>query len=185
MGTLTLSITENIDVSSGGYAYNYTTSGTSDDLNIADVDAFTNTTLSIPTAFTEVAQFKSGAAPGMGLYDSAKFKYMRFRNTDGSNFVTIQLSDHTNNKQVNHKILPGEAVYFTSLVFDCNSSTTAAATDVQRTTSVTFDSATTVYKDDNGTSNNTVTGLAATATEVFLKANSSACAVDILIAYDL
>ena len=31
MGTLTLSITENINVSSGGYEFNYTTSGTSDD----------------------------------------------------------------------------------------------------------------------------------------------------------
>tara|TARA_R100001443_G_scaffold1361_1_gene5130 strand:+ start:249 stop:749 length:501 start_codon:yes stop_codon:yes gene_type:complete len=166
MGTLTLSITENINVSSGGFEYNYTTSGTSDDLNIEDVDAFTDTTLSIGTAFTQVAKFSSGATVGMGLYDSAKFKYMRFRNTDGSNFVTLQLSDAATNKQVNYKILPGEAAYFTSLVFDNNASTTVAATDVVQ-----------------GTSN--VAGLTATADEVQLKANSSACAVDILIAYDL
>lgn len=166
MGTLTLSITENINVSSGGYEFNYTTSGTSDDLNISDVDAFTNTTLSIPASFTQVAKFASGATVGMGLYDSAKFKYMRFRNTDSSNFVTLQLSDATTNKQVNYKILPGEAMYFTSLVFDCNSSTTTAAADVVQ-----------------GTQN--VTGLAATADEVQLKADTAACNVDILVAYDL
>ena len=120
MGTLTISITENINVSSGGYEFNYTTSGTSDDLNIANVDAFTNTTLNIPTAFTQVAKFASGATVGMGLYDSAKIKYIRFRNTDSSNFVTLQLSDATTNKQVNYKILPGEAIYFNTLVFDCN-----------------------------------------------------------------
>ena len=49
MGTLTLSITENINLTNGGYEYNYTTVGTSDDLNIADVDAYTATTLSVPT----------------------------------------------------------------------------------------------------------------------------------------
>jgi len=166
MGTLTLSITENINLTNGGYEYNYTTVGTSDDLNIADVDAYTATTLSIPTSFTQVAKFASGATVGMGLYDSAKFKYMRFKNTDSSNFVTLQLSDATANKQVNYKLLPGEAMYFTNLVFDCNSSTTSAAADVVQ-----------------GTQN--VTGLAATADEVQLKANSSACNVDILIAYDL
>lgn len=166
MGTLTLSITENINVSSGGYEYNYTTSGTSDDLNIANVDAFTNTTLSIPTSFVQVAKFASGATVGMGLYDSAKIKYMRFRNTDSSNFVTLQLSDATTNKQVNHKILAGEAMYFTTLSFDCNSSTTTAAADVVQ-----------------GTQN--VTGLAATADEVQLKADTADCSVDILIAYDL
>jgi len=166
MGTLTLSITENINVSSGGYEFNYTTSGTSDDLNLANVDAFTNTTLSIPTSFVQVAKFASGATVGMGLYDSAKIKYMRFRNADSSNFVTLQLSDATANKQVNYKILAGEAMYFTSLVFDCNSSTTTAAADVVQ-----------------GTQN--VTGLAATADEVQLKADTAACNVDILVAYDL
>jgi hypothetical protein len=164
MGTLTLSITENINVSSGGYEYNYTTSGTSDDLNIANVDAFTDTTLSIGTAFAQVATF--GSSLGMGAYKASDFKYMRFRNTDGSNFVTLQLSDASQNKQVNYKILPGEVVYFTSLVFDCNSSTTTAASDVVQ-----------------GTSN--VAGLTATADEVQLKADTAACAVDILIAYDL
>ena len=166
MGTLKLSITEEIDITYGGYSYNYTTSGSSDDLEIAAVDAYQAQTLSIPTSFTQVAKFASGATPGMGLYDSAKFKYMRFRNTDSSNFVTLQLSDSTNNKQVNHKILAGEAMYFTTLVFDCNSSTTAAAATVTQ-----------------GTPN--VTGLAATADEVQLKADTAACSVDILIAYDL
>lgn len=164
MGVLTLSITENINISSGGYEFNYTTSAASDDLNIADVDAFTNTTLSIPTSFTQVAKF--GSTLGMGSYKASDFKYMRFRNTDSSNFVTLQLSDATANKQVNYKILPGQAVYFTSLVFDCNSSTTTAASDVVQ-----------------GTSN--VAGLTATADEVQLKSNSAPCSVEILIAYDL
>jgi len=166
MGTLTLSITENINLTNGGYEYNYTTVGTSDDLNIADVDAYTATTLSVPTSFTQVAKFSSGATVGMGLYDSAKFKYMRFMNTDSTNFITLQLSDATSNKQVNYKVLAGQAMYFTNLAFECNSSTTAASQDVVQ-----------------GTSN--IAGLTATADEVQLKANSSACNVDILIAYDL
>jgi hypothetical protein len=166
MGTLTLSITENINLSYGGYEYNYTTSGTSDDLNIADVDAYNIQTLSVPTAFTQVAKFSSGATPGMGLYDSAKVKYMRFRNTDSSNFITLQLSDATTNKQVNYKLLAGEAMYFTTLVFDCNASTSTASKDVVQ-----------------GTPN--VTALAATADEVLLKADTAAVSVDILIAYDL
>ena len=102
----------------------------------------------------------------MGLYDSAKFKYMRFMNTDSTNFITLQLSDATSNKQVNYKVLAGQAMYFTNLAFECNSSTTAASQDVVQ-----------------GTSN--IAGLTATADEVQLKANSSACNVDILIAYDL
>jgi len=57
-------------------------------------------------------------------------------------------------------------MYFTSLVFDCNSSTTTASADVVQ-----------------GTQN--VTALAATADEVQLKADTAACSVDILIAYDL
>ena len=102
----------------------------------------------------------------MGEYKTAKFKYMRFRNTDSSNFITLQLSDATTNKQVNYKILANEAMYFTNLNFDCNSSTTIAAADVVQ-----------------GTPN--ITTIASTADEVQLKANSAACNVDILIAYDL
>jgi len=166
MGTLTLTITENINISSGGYEFNYTTTDAANDLTIADVDAYQVQTLSIPTSFTQVAKFSSGATVGMGLYDSAKFKYMRFRNTDSSNFVTLQLSDATTNKQVNYKILAGEAMYFTTLAFDCNSSITSAAEDF-----------------DQGTQK--VTGLTATADEVQIKANSSAVNVDILVAYDL
>tara|TARA_R100001015_G_C4621348_1_gene178535 strand:- start:1329 stop:1826 length:498 start_codon:yes stop_codon:yes gene_type:complete len=165
MGKLTLSITENINITYGGFQYNYTTVGGSDDLEINNVDAYTAQTLLIPhTSFTQVAKF--GSTLGMGLYKTSDFKYMRFRNTDSSNFVTLQLSDATTNKQVNYKILAGEAMYFTSLVFDCNSSTTSAAADVVQ-----------------GTAN--VTGLAATADEVQLKADSAGCNVDILIAYDL
>ena len=164
MGKLTLSITENIDITYGGFQYNYTTVGGSDDLEINNVDAYTAQTLLRPTSFTQVAKF--GSTLGMGLYKASDFKYMRFRNTAASNFVTLQLSDSTSNKQVNYKILAGEAIYFTSLVFDCNSSTTAAASDVVQ-----------------GTPN--VTGLSATADEVQLKADSAGCNVDILIAYDL
>ena len=102
----------------------------------------------------------------MGLYDSAKFKYMRFRNTHASTVLTLQLSDATTNKQVNYRVAPGEAMYFTSLSFDCNSSTTSAAADVVQ-----------------GTQN--VTGLAATADEVQLKAASGTVTVETLIAYDL
>ena len=118
MGTLKLSITENINITYGGFEYNYTTSGSSDDLEIANVDAYQAQTLSIPTSFTQVAKF--GSTLGMGIYKTSDFKYMRFRNTDSSNFVTLQLSDSTNNKQVNYKILAGEAMYFTTLVFDNN-----------------------------------------------------------------
>ena len=77
MGTLTLSITENINLTNGGYEYNYTTSDTSDDLDITNVDAYTATTLVIGTAFTQVAKFSSGATPGMGIYDSDNIKYIR------------------------------------------------------------------------------------------------------------
>ncbi len=164
MGTLKLSISEEIDITYGGFTYNYTTTGTSDDLEITDVDAYTAQTLEIPTSFTQVAKF--GSTLGMGEYKTAKFKYMRFRNTDSSNFITLQLSDATTNKQVNYKILANEAMYFTNLNFDCNSSTTIAAADVVQ-----------------GTPN--ITTIASTADEVQLKANSAACNVDILIAYDL
>ena len=91
---------------------------------------------------------------------------MRFRNTHSSSTLTLQLSDATSNKQVNYKIAAGEAMYFTSLVFDCNSSTTVAAEDVVQ-----------------GTQN--VTALAATADEVQIKSSSGNVSVDTLIAYDL
>tara|TARA_R100000734_G_C3264096_1_gene61915 strand:+ start:88 stop:582 length:495 start_codon:yes stop_codon:yes gene_type:complete len=164
MGKLTLSITENIDLTYGGYQYNYTTSAITDDLEINNVDAYTAQTLLIPTSFTQVAKF--GSTLGMGVYKTSDFKYMRFRNTHASNFITLQLSDSTSNKQVNYKVLAGEAIYFTSLAFDCNSSTTSASLAVTQ-----------------GTPN--VTGLAATADEVQIKADSSSINVDILIAYDL
>ena len=166
MGTLKLSITEEIDITYGGFTYNYTTSGASDDLEIGDVDAYNAQTLVVGTAFTQIAKFSSGATQAMGTYDSDNFKYMRFRNTHSSSTLTLQLSDSTSNKQVNYKIAAGEAMYFTSLVFDCNSSTTTAAADVVQ-----------------GTQN--VTTLAATADEVQIKSSSGVVSVDTLIAYDL
>jgi len=166
MGNLTLNITENIDVSTGGFQYNYTTTGNNFDLVIPNVDAFNAQTINITNAFTQVAKFSSGATQAMGTYDSDKFKYMRFRNTHASLTLTLQLSDSTTNKQVNYKIAAGEAMYFTSLVFDCNASTTAASDDVIQ-----------------GTQN--VTGLTATADEVQMKSSSGTVSVDLLIAYDL
>tara|TARA_R100001510_G_C7620738_1_gene181702 strand:+ start:121 stop:624 length:504 start_codon:yes stop_codon:yes gene_type:complete len=167
MGNLTLNITENIDVSTGGFQYNYTTTGANFDLVIANVDSFNAQTVNIgDSAFTQVAKFSSGATQAMGTYDSAKFKYMRFRNTHGSSTLTLQLSDSTTNKQVNYKIAAGEAMYFTSLAFDCNASTSAASDDVVQ-----------------GTQN--VTTLAATADEVQIKSSSGTVSVDTLIAYDL
>jgi hypothetical protein len=166
MGNLTLNIIENIDVESGGFTYNYDTTGTNFDLVIANVDAYNAQTVNIGTGFTQVAKFSSGATQAMGTYDSAKFKYMRFRNTHGSSTLTLQLSDSTNNKQVNYKIAAGEAMYFTSLSFDCNALTSEASAPVTQ-----------------GTQN--VTGLAATADEVQIKSSSGTVSVDTLIAYDL
>jgi len=167
MGNLKLSITENIDVTTGGFQYNYTTTGSNFELNISSVDAFNAQTLIVgDSGFTQVAKFSSGATQAMGTYDSAKFKYMRFRNTHASATLTLQLSDATSNKQVNYQIAAGEAMYFTSLVFDCNASTTAASDDVVQ-----------------GTQN--VTTLAATADEVQIKSSSGNVSVDTLIAYDL
>ena len=166
MGTLTLSITENINLTNGGYEYNYTTSDTSDDLDITNVDAYTATTLVIGTAFTQVAKFSSGATPGMGIYDSDNIKYIRIRPTTASRTLTVQFSDATANKQVNHYVATGQALYFTSLTFDCNSSTTAASADVVQGTPI-------------------VTALAATADEIQIKSSGAATSVDILIAYDL
>ena len=40
MGNLKLNITENIDVTSGGFQYNYTTTGANFELTIANVDAY-------------------------------------------------------------------------------------------------------------------------------------------------
>jgi hypothetical protein len=79
MGTLKLSISEEIDITYGGFTYNYTTTGDSDDLEIADVDAYTAQTLVVGTAFTQIAKFENGATPGMGLYDKQKIKYVRIR----------------------------------------------------------------------------------------------------------
>ena len=167
MGNLTLNITENIDISTGGFQYNYTTTGTDFDLVIANVDAFNAQTVKVvDSAFTQIAKFSSGATQAMGTYDSDNFKYMRFRNTHSSSTLTLQLSDSTSNKQVNYKIAAGADMYFTRLVFDCNSSTTTAAADVVQ-----------------GTQN--VTTLAATADEVQIKSSSGVVSVDTLIAYDL
>jgi len=163
--TLTLTVTENIDNAEGGYEYNYTTTET-----FADCEAYTSTQLSfVHTAFTQFATF--GSALGMGAYKSAKVRYMRFANLDSSNFVTIQLSDATANKQANYKLLAGQVLYFTAVlgsgfVFDVNASTTAASSDVVQ-----------------GTPN--VTGLAATADEVQIKANTGSVILDTIIVYDL
>ena len=171
MGTLTLSITENINLTYGGYDYNYTTSATADDLEIADVDAYSAQTLVIGTAFTQIAKFENGATPGMGLYDKQKVKYIRIRPTTASRTLTVQLSDATNNKQANYFCGTGQAIYFvhsgtSGFTFDVNSSTTSAAADVVQ-----------------GTQN--VTGLAASADEIQIKSSGASTSVDILIAYDL
>ena len=171
MGTLKLSITENINITYGGFEYNYTTSGSSDDLEIANVDAYQAQTLSIPTSFTQVAKFENGATPGMGLYDKQKIKYVRIRPTTASRTLTVQLSDATNNKQANYFCATGAALYFvhsgtSGLTFDVNSSTTIASADVVQ-----------------GTQN--VTGLAASADEIQIKSSGAGTSVDILIAYDL
>tara|TARA_R110002072_G_scaffold201014_1_gene358718 strand:+ start:380 stop:880 length:501 start_codon:yes stop_codon:yes gene_type:complete len=163
--TLTLTITENIDNAEGGFEYNYTTTET-----FADCEAYTSTQLSfVHTGFTQFAKF--GSTLGMGIYKAAKVKYMRFANLDASNFVTIQLSDSTANKQANYKLLAGQVLYFTAVlgdcfVFDVNSSTTAAAADVVQ-----------------GTSN--VAGLTATADEVQIKADTGSVILDTIIVYDL
>ena len=171
MGTLKLSITENIDLTYGGYDYNYTTSGASDDLEIADVNAYVAQTLSIGTGFVQLAKFENGATPGMGLYDKQKVKYMRIRPTTASRTLTVQLSDATNNKQANYFCGTGQAIYFvhsgtSGFTFDVNSSTTAPAADVVQ-----------------GTQN--VTGLAASADEVQIKSSGASTNVEILIAYNL
>ena len=162
--TLTLTVTENLDNAEGGYEYNYTTTET-----FADCEAYTSTQLSFGTAFTQFATF--GSTLGMGAYKNAKVRYMRFVNLDSTNFVTIQLSDASTNKQANYKLLAGQVLYFTAVlgdgfVFDVNSSTTAAAADVVQ-----------------GTPN--VTGLAATADEVQIKADSADVILDTIIVYDL
>tara|TARA_R100000005_G_C4964953_1_gene180123 strand:+ start:404 stop:919 length:516 start_codon:yes stop_codon:yes gene_type:complete len=171
MGTLKLSITENIDLTYGGYEYNYTTSGDSDDLEITDVNAYNAQTLVIGTAFTQIAKFENGATPGMGLYDKQKVKYIRLRPTTSSRTLTVQLSDATNNKQANYFCSTGQAIYFVhsgtdGFVFDVNSSTTSAAADVVQ-----------------GTQN--ITGLAASADEIQIKSSGASTSVDILIAYNL
>ena len=160
MGTLKLSITEEIDIEYGGFTYNYTTTGASDDLEIADVDAYTAQTLVIGTGFTQIAKFENAATPGMGLYDKQKIKYIRIRPTTSSRTLTVQLSDATNNKQANYFCATGQALYFV------NSSTTSAAADVVQ-----------------GTQN--VTGLTASADEIQIKSSGASTSVDILIAYDL
>lgn len=162
--TLTLTVTENLDNAEGGYEYNYTTTET-----FSDCEAYTSTQLSFGTAFTQFATF--GSTLGMGAYKSAKVRYMRFANLDSTNFVTIQLSDATANKQVNYKLLAGQVLYFTAVlgsgfVFDVNASTTAASADVVQ-----------------GTPN--VTGLTATADEVQIKADSANVILDTIIVYDL
>ena len=171
MGTLKLSISEEIDITYGGYSYNYTTTGGSDDLEIADVDAYTAQTLVVGTAYVQIAKFENGATPGMGLYDKQKIKYIRIRPTTASRTLNVHLSDATNNKQANYFCGTGQALYFvhsgtSGITFDVNSSTTAAAADVVQ-----------------GTQN--VTGLAASADEIQIKSSGASTSVDILIAYDL
>jgi len=171
MGNLTLNITENIDVSTGGFQYNYTTTGANFDLVIADVNAFSAQTLKVGTAFVQVAKFEDGATQAMGLYDKQKIKYIRIRPTTASRTLTVQLSDATNNKQVNYFCATDEAIYFvhsgtSGITFDCNASTTAASDDVVQ-----------------GTQN--VTGLSASADEIQIKSSGSNTNVDVLIAYDI
>jgi len=171
MGNLTLNITENIDVSTGGFQYNYTTTGANFDLVIENVDAFNAQTLTVGTAFVQIAKFADGATQAMGLYDKQKIKYVRIRPTTASRTLTVQLSDSTNNKQVNRFCATDEAIYFvhsgtSGITFDCNSSTSTPADDVVQ-----------------GTQN--VTGLAASADEIQIKSSGANTNVDILIAYDI
>ena len=135
-----------------------------DDLEITDVDAYSAQTLVISTAFKQIAKFENGATPGMGLYDKQKIKYIRIRPTTASRTLTVQLSDATNDKQINYKLLAKETIYFTSLNFDCNSSTATASADVIQ-----------------GTSN--ITSVGAAADEVRMMASTGASDVNIFVAY--
>jgi len=163
MATLTLSLTEALDITVGGEEHSFTTSDTSADLDITGVTGYFSQTLSIPTTSGMTQVVKFAAAASIGTLVAGDFKYMRFHNA-GSNAVILQLSDSTNNKQVNYKMLAKETIYFTSLTFDCNSSTTSAAAVVIQ-----------------GTSN--VSTVGATADEVRMLAVGGAATVNVFVAH--
>ena len=163
MGTLTVSVTESLDITVGGVEHSFTTSDTTADLDIASVGGYFSQTLSIPTTGTMTQVLKFGSAASVGVIKASDFKYMRFHNA-GSNPVTVQLSDATNDKQINYKLLAKETIYFTSLNFDCNSSTATASADVIQ-----------------GTSN--ITSVGAAADEVRMMASTGASDVNIFVAY--
>ena len=182
--TLTLTITENIDNSTGGYEYNYTTTETLD-----QCEAYTATSQSfVHGDWTSFAKF--GTTLGLGTYKKAKVRYMRFANTDNTNFTTIMLSDSTNNKQVTHKLQAGQVLYFIAklgegFLFNCSGSTTAATADVVRTvdTSTAFaeryDGNKLLAAMDDGSS------VAAAVDEIFIKYDTAAVVLATIIVYDL
>ena len=163
MAEVTVVFTETLDIEVGGTTHVFTTEDGTDDLNITGVNGFLKQTINIPTTGTMTQVLKFGSSSAIGQVNASNFKYMRFHNAGNTN-VTVQLSDSTNNKQINHLLIPKQVIFFTSLTFDNNASTTGAADDVIQ-----------------GTSN--ITGLSATADEVRMISASSANDVDIFVAY--
>ena len=169
--TLTVTVTQNIDNSEGGFEYNYTTTETFD-----NCDAYTATRQEfVHDAWTQFAKFSTTL--GMGIFKEAKVRYMRFANLHATRFVTIMLSDSTANKQVTYKLQAGQVAYFTAIMgegflFNCTGSTTAATADVVQGTPA-------LSAMDDGSS------VAATADEVLVRADTGSVSLDTLIVYDL
>jgi hypothetical protein len=163
MADLTLNITETLDLEVGGTPHVFTTSDGTDDLNVSGINGYLAQTISIPTTAGLTQVIKFGSTSAIGQVNASNFKYMRFYNAGNTN-VTVQLSDSTANKQINFLMVPNQPLFFTSLNFDNNSSTSTASDDVIQ-----------------GTSN--VSGTSATADEVRMISASSANNVDVFVAY--
>jgi len=159
MATLTLGIKESVTI--GGTTHSFDTTGTSDDFEITGVNHVLQQTLDIlHTSATQVVKFDNTGSPSeaAGQIKGTDFKYVRITNNDSSNFITVSLQDATNNFTNNYKLLGGQSMYLTSLLFDASDA------------SVTLGS-------------QKISTLRATADEIMMKADTATCSVSIFVAY--
>jgi len=159
MATLTLGIKESVTI--GGTAHSFDTTGTSDDFEITGVNHVLQQTLDIlHTSATQVVKFDNTGSPteAAGQIKGTDFKYVRITNNDASNFITVSLQDATNDFANNYKLLGGQSMYLTSLLFDSSDASVTLGSQKANT-------------------------LRATADEIMMRADTATCSVSIFVAY--
>ena len=157
MATLTFGVKEEVTI--GGTTHTFDTTGTSDDYEITGVNHVLKQTLDVlHTADMQLVKFHA-SVEAAGQILQSNFKYMRVTNNSASNYVVLALQDATNNYAKNIKVLAGQSVFFTSLVFDAEDDAVTLGTHANPT------------------------NLRGTAEEVIVRANTATCSLDLFVAY--